>query len=71
MLNTLDLHAGDVYRVANRPDLILSTRDAGGIEINLDGQSLGPAGESGQALDSFSLDPGKLAGAATRGGPRP
>jgi cytoskeleton protein RodZ len=70
MLNTLDLRAGDTYRVPNRPELILSTRDAGGIEIWLDGQSLGAAGASGQALDSFSLDPVKLAASATRG-PRP
>jgi cytoskeleton protein RodZ len=70
MLNTLDLRAGDTYRVPNRPELILSTRDAGGIEIWLDGQSLGAAGASGQALDSFSLDPEKLTAGATRG-PRP
>jgi cytoskeleton protein RodZ len=67
MLNTLDLRAGDSYRVPNRPELILSTRDAGGIEIWLDGQSLGAAGASGQALDSFSLDPQKLTAGATRG----
>lgn len=70
MLNTLDLRAGDTYRVPNRAELILSTRDAGGIEIWLDGQSLGAAGASGQALDSFSLDPDKLTASATRG-PRP
>jgi cytoskeleton protein RodZ len=70
MLNTLDLRAGDIYRVPNKPQLILSTRDAGGIEIVLDGQSLGAAGASGQALDSFSLEPDRLAAGATRG-PRP
>lgn len=67
MLNTLDLRAGDIYRVPNKPALILSTRDAGGIEIELDGQSLGVAGASGQALDSLALDPEKLQAGATRG----
>jgi cytoskeleton protein RodZ len=67
MLHTLDLRAGDIYRVPNKPSLILSTRDAGGIAIELDGQSLGAAGASGQALDSFALDPDKLLAGATRG----
>ena len=66
------LHPGDVYRVPNLAGLSLSTPDGGALGVELDGRDAGPAGESGQATEALSLDPGAIAGrrggGATTGG---
>jgi len=51
---------GDSYRVPNRAGLIMATRNAGAVELLLDGQSLGPVGAVGQPLPDVSLDAGAL-----------
>jgi cytoskeleton protein RodZ len=39
------LRAGDSFRVPNRPGLVMSARNAGGLEIFVDGASVGVAGQ--------------------------
>lgn len=51
---------GDSYRVPNRAGVILATRNAGAVELLLDGQSLGPVGAVGEPLLEVSLDAGTL-----------
>lgn len=51
---------GDSYRVPNRASIVMATRNAGAVEMLLDGQSLGPAGAIGQAVIEQSLDPAVL-----------
>lgn len=55
-----DLKPGDIYRVPNLTGLNLAVADAGAIEIRLDGQQLGPAGQPDQVLGRVSLDPQSL-----------
>ena len=55
-----DLKAGDTYMVPNLPDLYLATSNAGAIEVALDGQVLGPVGQSQEILGRVSLDPQSL-----------
>jgi cytoskeleton protein RodZ len=55
-----DLKAGDSYLVPNLPGLSLATNNAGAIEVDLDGQALGPVGQSQEILGRVSLDPQSL-----------
>jgi cytoskeleton protein RodZ len=55
-----DLKAGDSYMVPNLPGLSLATSNAGAIEVDLDGQVLGPVGQSQEILGRVSLDPQSL-----------
>ena len=55
-----DLKAGDTYMVPNLPGLSLATSNAGAIEVALDGQVLGPVGQSQEILGRVSLDPQSL-----------
>ena len=50
------LKAGDQYYVPDRPDLTISIGNAGGVEIEVDGQKLKKLGEKGQVLRRLSLD---------------
>jgi cytoskeleton protein RodZ len=50
------LKAGDQYYVPDRPDLTISIGNAGGVEIEVDGQPLRKLGESGKVLRRLSLD---------------
>lgn len=52
-----DLRPGDTYMVPNRVGLTLTTPDAGAVEVQLDGQSLGYAGSQNQNTNDMSLDP--------------
>ncbi len=63
------LQRGDSYRVPNLAGLILATRNAGAIEILLDGESLGPAGAVGEAQLETSLDAGALGALGTPASP--
>jgi cytoskeleton protein RodZ len=47
---------GDSYRVPNRAGIILATRNAGAVEVLVDGRSLGPAGAVGEALVELPID---------------
>lgn len=51
------LRAGDTYRVPNMRGLRLNTRDAGAIEVILDGNTVGFAGKDGVAVKAMSLQP--------------
>lgn len=51
------LRAGDTYRVPNMRGLKLNTRDAGAVEVILDGNTVGFAGEDGAAVKGMSLQP--------------
>jgi hypothetical protein len=55
-----ELDSGEGYLVPNRPGLILSVRDAGALEIFIDGVGIGRLGQPGEALPAVSLDPASL-----------
>jgi len=55
------LKAGDSYQVPNLVGLTLSTSNAGAIELDLDGQSMGMAGGDQQTADDVPLDPQTIA----------
>ena len=50
------LKAGDQYYVPDRPDLTISIGNAGGVEVEVDGQQLRPLGEKGKVVRRLSLD---------------
>ncbi len=50
------LKAGDQYYVPDRPDLTISIGNAGGVEIEVDGQKLRKLGKRGAVLRRLSLD---------------
>ena len=54
------LHAGESYRVPNQPGITLVTGNAGGLEILVDGTSIGTMGPVGSVLRDVSLDPQRL-----------
>ncbi len=51
------LKPGDSYLVPNRVGLTLTTPNGGAVEVQLDGQSLGYAGNPNENTDAMSLDP--------------
>jgi len=50
------LSPGDIYRAPDREGLILVARDAGALEVLVDGRSLGLVGKKGLVLTSKSLN---------------
>jgi cytoskeleton protein RodZ len=67
ILLTRVLRAGDSYRVPNVTGLTLLTGNAGGIELEVDGVRLPPAGPPGSVRRSIALDPAQLlSGTANR-----
>jgi cytoskeleton protein RodZ len=55
-----DLAPGEVYYVPNLPGLYLAVANAGAVEADLDGKSLGRVGQENQVLGRVSLDPQSL-----------
>ena len=55
-----DLKTGDSYQVPNMPGVTLATSNAGAVELDLDGTTLGRAGAPSQVLGRVSLDPQSL-----------
>jgi cytoskeleton protein RodZ len=55
-----DLAPGDVYYVPNQAGLIMQLSNAGAVDVDLDGASLGRAGGDRQVLGRVSLDPQSL-----------
>jgi len=51
------LKPGDSYQLPNLVGLTLTTSNAGGVEIDLDGQSMGVAGRNQETGEAISLDP--------------
>lgn len=60
LLLTRLLRAGDSYRVPNRGGLRMLTGNAGGLEVEVDGTSLGPLGPVGKVRRDVSLDAERL-----------
>lgn len=54
------LRAGETYTVPNEPGLVMTTGNAGGIEIVLDGKKLKSLGSVGLVRRNVPLDPQKL-----------
>ncbi len=54
------LKAGDIYFVPDQAGLILSTGNAGGFAIELDGKTLGKLGDTGDVRRDIALDPATL-----------
>ena len=50
------LKEGDQYYVPDRPDLSMSLGNAGGVQLEVDGQSLSPLGNVGEVRRNISLD---------------
>ena len=59
-VRTRTLEPGDRFAMPDRNDLALSTGNAGGLEILLDGQSVGLAGAPGAVVKNLSLAPDAL-----------
>ena len=67
LLNRI-LHAGETWEVPPKPNLLLTTGNAGGTDLLVDGQPSAPLGGSGAVRRDLPLDPdlikdGKLAAA--------
>jgi cytoskeleton protein RodZ len=56
-----DLKAGDSYRVPNTQGVTMATDNAGAVQVDLDGTTLGRAGALQEGLPKLSLDPQSLA----------
>ena len=68
LLLTRILHAGDSYRVPDRPGLLMVTGNAGGLEVRVDDAVAPALGPLGVVLRNIALDPDRLlAGTATGG----
>jgi cytoskeleton protein RodZ len=59
-LRTKTLEAGERFPLPNRADLALWTGNAGGLEIIVDGRSIGMLGARGRVLKDVSLAPDAL-----------
>jgi cytoskeleton protein RodZ len=51
------LNVGESYSVPDRPGLIMQTGNAGGLQVEVDGRSLGVFGRSGEVITRIPLDP--------------
>ncbi len=72
LLNRI-LHAGETWEVPPKPNLLLTTGNAGGTDLVVDGVTSPPLGGSGAVRRDLPLDPdlikdGKLAAATSRRG---
>jgi cytoskeleton protein RodZ len=56
-----NIKAGDSYKAPNVPGLVLVARDAGSLDLVVDGKSVGPAGPAGTVLTGMPLNPQFLA----------
>ncbi|MEO0963096.1 MAG: RodZ domain-containing protein, partial [Pseudomonadota bacterium] len=56
------LRAGESYRAPNRAGMVLATRNAGALQLFVDGKSAGAAGPAGKVLSDMPLDPATLSG---------
>jgi len=59
-IRSMTLEAGDRFEIPDRTDLALWTGNAGGLEVWVDGQSVGVLGQSGAVLRDVSLAPQAL-----------
>jgi cytoskeleton protein RodZ len=61
------LNPGDTFRVPNRTGVTLTTTNAGAVEVELDGQSMGYAGKGAQLAEALSLDPQSIVDRSNKG----
>ena len=61
MVFTRLMRAGDVYRVPDKPGLVMRTGNAGGLEVTVDGNPAPSLGGFGILRRAVQLDPQKLA----------
>ncbi len=54
------LKPGDIYLVPNEDGLVMATGNAGGLNIKVDGKSIGKFGDTGQIKRKVSLNPDTL-----------
>ena len=59
MLSRL-MHAGETFEIPARPGMVLTTGNAGGIEILIDGRALPPLGPTGAVRSNVALDAASL-----------
>ena len=59
-VRTRTMEAGERYELPNRADLALWTGNAGGLEVLVDGESLGPLGARGRVVRDVALTPEAL-----------
>jgi cytoskeleton protein RodZ len=59
-VRTQTLEPGDSFLVPDRADLALWTGNAGGLEVLVDGEPIGPIGQHGAVVRDVSLDPEQL-----------
>ena len=64
------LNPGDVYNVPNTVGVTLTTTNAGAVEVDLDGQSMGYAGQGTGVAEAISLDPQSIVDRSNAGGSR-
>jgi hypothetical protein len=64
------LNPGDVYNVPNTVGVTLTTTNAGAVEVDLDGQSMGYAGQGAGVAEGISLDPQAVVDRSNAGGSR-
>ena len=50
------LKPGESYRAPDKPGILLITGNAGGLDVEIDGKKLGPAGKSGEMLRNVPVD---------------
>jgi len=62
------LNPGDTFRVPNKMGVTLTTTNAGAVEVELDGQSMGYAGKGAQLAEAMSLDPQAIVDRSNNGG---
>jgi len=55
------LKKGDTYLVPDEEGLIMTTGNAGGISVKVDGKKIGSLGDAGQIRRKVELDPAKIA----------
>lgn len=61
------LNPGDTFRVPNKVGVTLTTTNAGAVEVELDGQSMGYAGKGTQLAEALSLDPQSIVDRSNKG----
>ena len=62
------LNPGDTYLVPNKVGVTLTTTNAGAVEVDLDGQSMGYAGHGQGVAEALSLDPQSIVDRSNSGG---
>jgi cytoskeleton protein RodZ len=60
LVMTRVMAAGETYTVPSQEGQRLTTGNAGGLQIEVDGQSVGTLGGPGQVVRNIALDPQKL-----------